>query len=240
MAWQKARGPATALTDYQRRTTHSRDPLARLSHRARTATALALVARHLPANGKLLDFGCAQGEFLREIRTARPDACLYGLDPFQPNAGGYIHFRSTAECSGHCFDVISALEVLEHLSESATEEFFAVLNGNLASNGVAIISVPNMLGPALAPKLMHGAMASGSARHYSWREALSSVALLKSPRRPPPNRAGTMRHKGYDWRLTRARIESEFQIVSEILTPFPWLWWGLNSQWICVFRPRPS
>jgi len=112
------------------------------------------------------------------------------------------------------------------------------VSGYLKRGGVCIVSAPNMLGPALLPKLLHALVAGGSALDYRAAEALRAAALTRSPTRLPPNRAGTMRHKGYDWRRTRARIASDFEVISESFTPLPRLWWGFNSQWFCIFRPR--
>lgn len=227
-----------AITEYERRTTHSRNPLARFSHRARQEKAARLIYRHLPRSGALLDFGCAHGELLRRVREACPDARLYGLDPFAQPGDDYIHLRSPADCGGLTFDVIVAFEVLEHLSEGATADFLSVVRKHVARGGVCVVSAPIMVGPVLFAKLAHARLAGGSALHYSTRESLRAGLLLRNPPRLPPNRVGTLRHKGYDWRATRAMIGSEFQIAMETFTPFPWLWWGLNSQWFCVFRSR--
>jgi 2-polyprenyl-3-methyl-5-hydroxy-6-metoxy-1,4-benzoquinol methylase len=225
-------------TAYARRTIFSHNPLARLSHRTRFAQAIAAICKHLPSDGSLLDFGCARGELLARVREQFPGARLYGLDPFQPDGSGYVHLSDVAECCGLSFDAITAFEVLEHLGPEASETFFALVREHLASGGVCIVSVPNMLGPALMPKLLHAALTGGSALGYSVRSALGATLFLKSPPRLAPNRSGTMRHKGFDWRLTRARIAHEFDIVSETVTPFPRLWWGFNSQWFCTFRLR--
>lgn len=227
-----------AVTDYERRTTHSRNPLARFSHRARLKQAMALIRRYLPEGGAMLDFGCAGGELLRRVRQELPGARLYGLDPFSAPGDGYTHLRGIPECEGRSFNVITAFEVLEHLNASATEEFFALVSGYLRRDGVCIVSAPNMLGPALLPKLVHALVTGGSALNYRTGEALRAAMFVRSPTRLPPNRAGTMRHKGYDWRQTRARIASNFEILSERFTPLPQLWWGFNSQWFCIFRFR--
>ena len=79
-----------AITDYERRTTYSRNPLARFSHRARQRKAIALIRQYLPENGTMLDFGCAGGELLRQIRVNLPLAQLYGLDPFS-SPGQRVH-----------------------------------------------------------------------------------------------------------------------------------------------------
>ena len=194
------------------------------------------ISQHLPPNGTLLDFGCANGELLERLHTRLPDANLYGLDPYGSGGSGYVHLRNSAECEGLTFDAITAFEVLEHLGDNATQDFFALVHARLAPHGICVVSAPNMLGPALFPKLLHARITGGSALGYSQREAVRAALLLKPPARLPPNRSGTLRHKGYDWRVTRSRIAQEFHIVSESTTPFPWLWWGFNSQWFCTFR----
>jgi 2-polyprenyl-3-methyl-5-hydroxy-6-metoxy-1,4-benzoquinol methylase len=229
-----------AITEYERRTTHSRNPLARFSHRARQKHAMALIRRYLPEAGALLDFGCAGGELLRQVRRDFPAARLYGLDPFAVPGSGYTHLRARSECDGLSFDVITAFEVLEHLNAGAMDDFFALVSEYLAPSGICVVSAPNMLGPALIPKLAHALLAGGSALKYSAREAMRAALLARSPLRLPQNRAGTMRHKGYDWRQSRARISEEFDTLSERFTPLPWLWWGLNSQWFCVFQRRQT
>jgi len=231
-------GPPSAITPYQARTTHNRNPLARFSHRARMRHALSLIAKHLPPRGAILDFGCAGGELLAEVRSRFPDAQLYGLDPFASAGQAYELLRNPDDCAGMTFDIVAAFEVLEHLGPAATDAFFDLCRNNLQAGGICMVSVPNMLGPALLAKLLHGAIASGSALNYSWSDAARASLLLKSPERLPPGRAGTMRHKGFDWRLMRARIASEFEIVSEAFTPLPHVWWGFNSQWFCLFRPK--
>jgi hypothetical protein len=229
---------APAITDYERGTTHSRNPLARFSHRARQREAMALIRQYLPESGVLLDFGCAGGELLRQVRRKFCVAQLYGLDPFSSPGQGYTHLRAPPECGRLSFDVITAFEVLEHLNQSATEEFFALVGKHIARGGTCIVSTPNMLGPALLPKLLHGLLTGGSALNYTAGEALRAALLAQSPPRLLPGRAATMRHKGYDWRQTRARIARGFDIISETFTPIDRLWWGFNSQWFCAFRPR--
>ena len=76
-----------------------------------------------------------------------------------------------------------------------------------------------MLGPALLPKLLHASLGGGSALNYAAGEALRAAFFAQSPPRLPPRRTGTMRHKGYDWRQTRARVARRFDIVSETFTP---------------------
>jgi 2-polyprenyl-3-methyl-5-hydroxy-6-metoxy-1,4-benzoquinol methylase len=233
-------GQTPAVTDYERRTTHSRNRLVRFSHRARMRAALAYIDRYLPDDSAMLDFGCAQGQLLQQVAARHPRAQLFGLDPFSSPGEGYVHLRSFEECRGKRFGLIGAFEVLEHLNDAAAEDFFRLVHDQLSDEGVCIVSVPNMLGPALAPKLLHNRLTSGIAWNYTAREAWRALLNLQSPTRLPPSKNGTMRHKGYDWRATRARIASEFDIVAERFTPLPFLWWGFNSQWFCVFRPRAA
>lgn len=226
------------LTTYDRSTTHSRNPLAAFAHRVRGSRALNLVLSRLPEGGAWLDYGAGPGRLLQQVRSARPDAQLYALEPFSTPGSGYVNLTSAAQCEGKTFDVITAFEVLEHVFDEGREEFFSLVRDHLAPGREAVISVPIMLGPVIFLKAFNASFVTrNTSWRYSLKEVLAAALLLRSPPRQL-SESYMYGHKGYDWRVTRKQIAEEFEIVHEECGPFPALPWGFNSQWFCVFRRK--
>lgn len=108
------------------------------------------IGENQPQKGKLLDFGCGKGFFLRlaqkngwtvkGIETSHPRAsygkAVYGVDiSMQAYNGGVI--------PGGPFDVITFFHVLEHLPEPKLL-LRELLEKNLRVGGMVVIEVPNI------------------------------------------------------------------------------------------------
>lgn len=124
-----------------------RDVLRR-NHRA----ALDRIARYARPPGRLLDFGCGFGFFLDSARTAGWDVA--GIDPL-PGHGAYARgalglnvITDTLRPDSfepRSFDVITALQVFEHLPDPRAE--LAALRRLLRPGGIIAIEVPNIEAP---------------------------------------------------------------------------------------------
>lgn len=108
---------------------------------------------HIPDAGKILDAGCGIGVLMREIRSVRPNAQLYGAD-FSPVAVarcrgyGFVAERAVLPdlpFPDSLFDVVVCTEVLEHLDDplASVRSFHRVLK----PGGMVIVSVPFGMGP---------------------------------------------------------------------------------------------
>lgn len=224
-----------ASTQYERATIKHPNPIVAASHRARLGLANRMISRFLPSGGSVLDFGAGEGALLQAFASERPDAELAAVEPYARIANPALTlFHSLDEVSGK-YDVITSFEVLEHLREPDADAFFAFCQRALRPGGTIIISVPIMLGPMILPKALNAVRTRASWR-YSWTEMLRAAILLQGPKERGVNGPG-YNHRGFDFREIRARVDKDFKVVEERLSPFPGLWWGLNSQWFCVFRP---
>jgi SAM-dependent methyltransferase len=124
------------------------------TRRRQAKSILSLLTRHVPAGGKLLDVGCSFGFFLDEARRAgfnvrgvEPDTEAYqyatrllGEDvvaqgTFGP---GTVPARSA--------DVISALDLIEHIPSGEHESFARAVSTALSPGGVWLIKVPTTEG----------------------------------------------------------------------------------------------
>jgi 2-polyprenyl-3-methyl-5-hydroxy-6-metoxy-1,4-benzoquinol methylase len=109
--------------------------------------------RHLQGQGAVLDYGCGPGYLLGELLAAGIEAA--GLD-FSPEtvrgvkerlkdhpkfAGAFSPDELAA--SGRRFDVITVVEVIEHLYDDPLDRLLADLGGLLAPQGLVLFTTPN-------------------------------------------------------------------------------------------------
>lgn len=221
---------------YASQTVESANPLARYAHRARIALALKLVERFCSNSATVVDFGSGPGLFLHTLGELRPDLCLVGLDPYvQPS---YPEIRYEARLDNlepGSVDVLTVLEVCEHLYPNELDALLADAARILNLDGVLIISVPIMYGASVIPKLMNWAI-RGRDFHvgYSPAEVLRSVAGFRISR--PENPRTT--HKGFDFRELRALVASQFMVEQVFRSPLAWLPWWMSSQYFMICHRR--
>jgi 2-polyprenyl-3-methyl-5-hydroxy-6-metoxy-1,4-benzoquinol methylase len=110
---------------------------------------LAAIERFAAPPGRLLDFGCGWGFFLRS--AARRGWQPYGVEPLP---GPAIYARVLAGATvvtdtihadtfpADFFDVITAFQVFEHIPDP--NETLAMLRSFLRPNGIMLIEVPNI------------------------------------------------------------------------------------------------
>lgn len=103
----------------------------------------------------MLDIGCGDGKFLYEARRRFPNAMLAGNDysehaialarAFNFNNDVYLSTQPAEEVVKEkgLFDVVVAIEVLEHIPLTETGDFCKSFASALAPQGVGIITVPS-------------------------------------------------------------------------------------------------
>lgn len=112
----------------------------------------------------LIDIGCGDGRFLREVADREADANLLGIDYSRraidlANAlNPAIEFRchdilDDGPVSEH--DVATLIEVLEHVPPKNVDAFIGGVTDSLASNGVAILTVPHTNKPVQDKHFQH-------------------------------------------------------------------------------------
>lgn len=222
---------------YERQTYRSANPLSRFAHGSRFGLSQTLASRYLRPDATLLDYGAGDGRFLKDLSRSRPDAELYGLEPYmKPSADGdqgFARLTALEQAQGRQYSVITCFEVLEHLEPADTDTFLDFVKQSLAPNGHLIVSVPIMYGPVLVPKALNAKYVKKTDWSYSFTELVRGV-LLQSVKRDPGKLY--LNHKGYDWRMTRNQLNAAFDVEAYQFSPFSSLWWGFNSQWFGVFR----
>jgi len=96
----------------------------------------------LPGKKRVLEAGCGNGDFLKEVSSQYPDIVFYGVDPYinTYNEGNLYLIREYAENIAKLpgwFDLIFSIHSLHHFSSA--EEFFKSCEGKLKLNGELII-----------------------------------------------------------------------------------------------------
>jgi SAM-dependent methyltransferase len=220
---------------YARQTLDNPNPIARFAHRSRYKVSLDLAGRFVPEGGSLVDFGAGQGAFLDQFGTLRPDATLVAIEPYMTIANPQIErTEDLADIAPSSVDVVSAFEVLEHVSDADLDKFLTDARRALKPAGTLVVTVPIMYGPVLPVKelsraLLHRRMSDTGP--WEMLKATFGVPITRPEQRRPT-------HKGFDFRWLDSKIADKFDIFERGYSPFAALPWWLNSQAIFVAAKR--
>ena len=112
----------------------------------------------------LIDIGCGDGRFLREVAKRYPRAELLGVDyseravqlakALNPNLN-YKAVNIIEESLPDRFDVATLVEVLEHIPPAQIDAFLKAIAGVLNDNGWLILTVPHVNNPVSAKHYQH-------------------------------------------------------------------------------------
>lgn len=101
----------------------------------------------------LLDVGCGDGRFLKEVNLLFPGKRILGIDYSQRaiNMAKALNPHLKYECVDICsdsnaksvYDVITLIEVLEHIEVDRVSDFISACADRLETNGKLIITVPH-------------------------------------------------------------------------------------------------
>lgn len=224
------------MVSYAQQTLKSPNPIARLSHERRLEEGLSAVVEHLPAFGTLLDFGCGSGTFLERVKADRPDAVLYGYDPFvSASSSTFNQVGDLGDVRPGSVDMICAFEVLEHMTPDGWTEFSRFCHQALSRKPEArvVVSVPIMLGPVLLIKTLNSYVFKRTDPEYGFFDLIASSVLhlgVKRARRPLNS------HKGFDFRRLKRFLGERFELEAEFYSPNRNLYYGLNSQYFVTLR----
>ena len=225
---------------YEMQTVDRRNPLARFAHRTRMKKSRQLVEPYLTGSATLVDYGCGQGRFLHELATefkgSRPDISLKGYDPIMSAKFDDFEVVSNQDAiAPESVDVVTCLEVCEHLSDDETLIFIDFVNKVLKPTGKLLVTVPIEIGPVLLIKELSRSLL------YRRRPQMPISELFKGAfLGVPPTRAEDRLsfHTGYDWRVTNQQLQQTFESDDLDFSPFPYKsWWG-QSQVLMSFRKR--
>lgn len=227
------------------------------SHRSRFELARRLVEPY--SGGRLLDYGCGDGTFLKGIYDLFPVAV--GVDRAEDQVldcrsrfdqTKSLSFASIEELhqsyEKESFDVITCMEVLEHCVAEEAEKVLNDLVAYVRSGGPVIISVPIEIGPSLILKQSFRRLAAlRNLGDYKWMEKYSLKELCRmvlatsstSIVRPEYGESEKFHgHKGFNWRALEKMIARHLRVEKRFFTPLGLFRGYLSSQvwFICYTR----
>jgi SAM-dependent methyltransferase len=192
---------------------------------------------HAECTLRTLDVGCGSGNFICCLEDWFPDADINGLD-IDSELLEYVVRRTdrvnlvqaSAEeipFDNKIFDVVSALQVVEHLTEP--ERFFSEAYRVLKSDGLLLLATPNPDG--LAAKLLRGRWGGFRYDHVSLRT--------------PENWGRTVTNAGFDILNDGTTLFNGVPIVGNLPAALPlqvlqaifgWFPWRMGSSYMMVAK----
>ena len=207
-------------------------------HTARFRTAVALAGTR---TGSLPDYGCGDGTFLGMVanrwthcvgtdRDAEQLADCWQRFTDVPN----VQFLTTDELAApehrSAYELVICMETLEHCTAPAVEIVLDDLARCVRPNGRVIISVPVETEPAFILKAVVRTLAAWWGlsdyryyERYSVRDALRMILATRATTfsRPIYGAPGAPSHShyGFNWRLLRDRVATQFIIERVLFSP---------------------
>lgn len=112
----------------------------------------------------LIDVGCGDGRFLREVQKIRPDVDTLGIDysersiamarGMNPDIDYEVHNLLVKEIDRR-FDVVTSIEVLEHIPPRDCPTFVASMADILTDDGHLVLTVPHENKPVADKHYQH-------------------------------------------------------------------------------------
>lgn len=226
--------------EYEKQTLDHPNPIARFAHRARFAYSKSIVYKFLQEGSTLVDYGCGQGRFLHDINNElKHKKCyLYGYDPYMASKfNGYEIVSNVDQILNDTVDIMTCLEVCEHLDDKETHEFINFAYEKLVEGGMLLVTVPIMIGPAVLIKEFSRSILFRRMPDMSFNELFLSSLLGIVPSRAEDIKNS---HKGYDWRVTLQALKDKFIVEKIDFSPIKFFGWYGNSQAIMLFRKGAS
>jgi cyclopropane fatty-acyl-phospholipid synthase-like methyltransferase len=221
---------------YERQTLDHPNPIARYAHRTRMRRSTRLVMPYLTGSATLLDYGCGQGRFLGDLAPALAGqtVTLLGYDPHQSaQFDGYRIVSDPDDIAPLTVDVITSLEVCEHLTDDEMRAFVDFAGTVLKPTGRLLVSVPIMVGPALLAKELSRSLLLRRGTDYATGDLLKAAIAGAATPRAVDIKAS---HRGFDWRHTLATLRERFPLEHTEFSPLPFGHWYGQSQAIMLFR----
>lgn len=187
-----------------------------------------------------LDYGAGDGALLGQLlaRNALPHTCVL----FEPDPGmcsqlvdntsrfteATVQILSEISEVDIQFELVTALEVLEHLPLPARIKFYRFLARNLKCDGKVLIELPIESGPILLLKEWGRKFLKKRVSEYSFRELLDAVVfskILDAHARYLINDKRTFisPHRGFDLNRLLIELNSIGKVQEVVRSPFPFL-----------------
>jgi SAM-dependent methyltransferase len=248
-----------ATGHFEKKQILSSNRLVAWSHRSRFERARELLQPL--AGGRLLDYGTGDGTLLKQCVDLFPNAvgadmAGHQVDDCRKRFAGlprltFVSFEELlAQFSSQSFDVITCMEVMEHLTSTATQTLLRNLATLLRPRGTIIISVPVETGlPLLVKQVVRVYAGWRGVGDYKYAERYTLGELCRmicagsdaSIRRPLyGDNPGCQYHghKGFNWRGLRRELMTRFTLRETNFSPLNFGAGQFASQVWFICEPR--
>ena len=215
----------------------------RFAHRVRYGNSMKL---SIYKGNSLLDYGTGSGILLGKIASLRPDAVLYGYEPFDEfvkqaiennkNFTNVFIIGDLNEIPEMMFDNVTCFEVMEHLDVNAQLVAIRNMKSKLKKDGNIILSVPIETGIASLFKNI-ARLLVGAPHTRKAGEIFKATFGLPIKRNFKDGWVGS--HVGFRFTDLEKTLLAEGLVIEKIIySPFKWLYNICNSQRFVILRNK--
>jgi|AP95_1055475.scaffolds.fasta_scaffold14266_2 SAM-dependent methyltransferase len=233
------------MSDYEKYTIGSKNPIKRWLHRQRFCASLKYLDLH--SSQSFLDYGCGDGNLSLQVQKANSDVTIVAFDPAtqlcdqaKEKLKNFPSITVTSDFGSGIglFDRVACLETIEHLPSEELEDLFSNIKSVLKEDGQCLFTFPIEHGVISLIKNCYR-ICTGRDKYVSLNRTFRRFFGLPVPRETPERLSDCnyiYSHIGFDCNQMIHNIRKHFIVENIHVLPLGVICLGLGNSIAVVVK----